>query len=126
MASESDIDMGDQSVIRVNFRDTHESVLRDVPITIKGATDRCAHRNIELDSDARTVGCRACGAVLDAFDALIAVADHRDHHIKWIRRSMESRRRLHKETEDAKAELKRVKAQLSRARSSLAKAKAAP
>lgn len=72
----------------------------------------CAHHETIVDTQARLVRCRSCGADLDAMDVLGQIA------FEWERlaEAIKERERLDREIADLRAEEKRVKSRLRNAR----------
>lgn len=80
-----------------------------------GLRDFCTHRETIVDTMARVVECRSCGADLDAYKVLGQIA------MEWenLAAATTERRKLTDEIESLRAEEKRVKARLKRVKGKL-------
>lgn len=65
------------------------------PATV-GQGRKCQHKRVTADPKSRTVECSACGATVDAFDALIRIAE-------WYRMEQLRKERWRREEEERKA-----------------------
>lgn len=66
-------------------------------LEVKNHSRACSHRDgrIEIDAGARTVFCSVCGAQIDPFDALVAIADSErglEQRAKMIQKDIELQR----------------------------------
>jgi transcription initiation factor TFIIIB Brf1 subunit/transcription initiation factor TFIIB len=77
-------------------------------------TRQCKHAKTLIDPDHRRVVCKDCGEVVDAFDALLAIADDWDRHRQSRAAAERTARLAQKRLEDLQLEERRAKGRLRR------------
>lgn len=74
----------------------------------------CEHSHVVLDVDNRSVECRTCGAVVDAFDALLNISGDWERVASWVKRAREEKRELIESIDDLKRQRRNLDAQVQR------------
>lgn len=72
------------------------------------ATVRCEHLGVWLDLEERAVSCKRCGAVVDAFEHLLDLAERWDRISRWVRHAQRTRAQVEIQVAKLKAEKKRL------------------
>lgn len=76
----------------------------------------CNHLALEVIEHTRTVQCKKCKAVLDAFDVLWKSATKQKNYLDWKGHYKAEEIKAREELEEVKRELRNAKARLQRAR----------
>ncbi len=107
-----------REVIEVDFRPTGDKKgLDDLALRVKKRIlSKCRHSKSTVDEALRTVTCRDCGAILDAVEVLIGIANDAEKRTANAIHLRHETERLTKAVEELTRQRKNLKAQIRRAK----------
>nr|WP_307772991.1 hypothetical protein [Providencia stuartii] len=109
------------NIIKVNFTDETKPTLE---AQIEDKRDfrqvQCKHYAVIVSEQHRTVKCKNCGCIVDAFDVFLLRANDAEHLFRQVSALTEQRDALRKSVDGLLREEKNTKARLRSARTDLA------
>lgn len=108
------------NIIKVNFTDDTKPLLETQIEEKKDYRQaKCRHYSIIINEQYRTVKCKDCGCIVDAFDVFLMRADDAEHIVREVLALTEQRDALRKSVDGLLKEEKNTKARLRSARTDL-------